>query len=88
MEDITWVGWAESWQNAAQAIEPTLQHLERTVTGQGRIWFIAPLGGYPDDPYFSQIRELKAKLDEVYDSPEVVDGFPAAVEYAEVCIYR
>jgi mannosyltransferase len=88
VEDITWVGWAESWQNAAQAIEPTLQHLERTVTGQGRIWFIAPLGGYPDDPYFSQIRELKAKLDEVYDSPEVVDGFPAAVEYAEVYIYR
>jgi len=87
VEDITWVGWAESWQNAAQAIDPTLRYLERTLQGQGRIWLIAPLDAYPDDPYFSQVRELKSALDEVYGSPQVIDSFPAAVEYAAVYIY-
>jgi hypothetical protein len=88
VEDITWIGWAQSWQNAAQAIEPTLQHLERTVHAEGRIWLIATLGAYPDDPYFSQIGELKAGLDRVYGSPQVIDTFPPAVEYAAVYIYR
>jgi len=88
VEDIIWVGWAESWRNAAQAIEPTLQHLAGTVPAEGRIWFIAPLEAYPDDPYFSQIRELKTALDAVYGSPQVIDTFPPAVEYAAVYVYR
>jgi hypothetical protein len=87
VEDIIWVGWAESWQEADQAIDPTLQYLDRTLQGHGRVWLIAPLDAYPDDPYFSQVRELKAALDDVYGSPQVVDSFPAAVEYAAVYIY-
>jgi mannosyltransferase len=88
VEDITWVGWAEAWQNAAQAVEPTLQHLQRTIGGKGRVWLIAPLEAYPDDPYFSQIRELKAALDGAYGSPQIIDTFPPAVEYAALYIYR
>jgi len=58
------------------------------VQDEGRIWLIAPLGAYPDDPHFSQIRELKAALDTLYGSPQVIDTFPPAVEYAAVYIYR
>jgi uncharacterized membrane protein len=88
VEDITWVGWADSWNNADQAIEPTLQHLEGTLQGQGRIWLIAALDAYPDDPYFSQIRELKAALDRAYGAPQAIDTFSPAVEYAAIYAYR
>jgi hypothetical protein len=88
VEDITWVGWAENWQGAARFVESTLQYLKQELHEGARIWFIAPLGGYPDDPQFSQIRVLKGKLDEAYGPPQLVDSFPEAVEYAEVYRYR
>ncbi|MBM4429244.1 MAG: hypothetical protein FJ026_02705 [Chloroflexi bacterium] len=88
VEDITWVGWTENWQNAAQFVESTLGYVGQELPEDARLWFVAPLGGYPDDPHFSQIRVLKGRLDARYGSPQVVDSFPAAVESAEVYIYR
>jgi len=88
VEEITWVGWADHWKNAAQSIDPTLKYLARELPEGARLWFVAPLGGYPNDPYFSQIRALKSRLDDIYGSPRLVDSFPSAVESAEVYIYR
>jgi len=88
VEDITWVGWAEHWVHADQAIEPTLQYVADNVVPGAHVWLIAPLAGYPNDPYFSQIRVLKSRLDQAYGAPHVVDSFPPAVEYAEVYIYQ
>lgn len=88
VEEITWLHWADNWKDAASFIEPTLQYLVRESKAGARLWFIAPLGAYPNDPYFSQIRVLKNKLDEAYGPPQVVDSFPPAVECAEVYIYR
>jgi hypothetical protein len=87
VKDITWVGWLDHWENAAQRVEPTLRHVAARLEPGARIWFIAPLGGYPNDPYFSQIRVLKDRLDAEYGSPEVVDWFVPAVESAEVYVY-
>jgi len=88
VQEITWVGWADHWKNAAQSIEPTLQYLATELREGTRLWFIASPGGYPDDPYFSQIRVLKSRLDDIYGAPELVDSFPSAVESAEVYIYH
>jgi len=88
VEEISWMGWADNWKNAAQFIEPTLQYLTTVLRDGARLWFIAPLGGYPQDPYFSQIRVLKNKLDDLYGTPQQVSSFPAAVESAEVYVYR
>jgi mannosyltransferase len=87
VEHITWVGWVDSWKNAAQGVEPTLQYLSRHLQGDASIWLIVPLEGYPRDPYFSQVRVLKSRLDEIYGYPQVVDSFEAAVESAGVYIY-
>lgn len=88
VEEITWVGWADHWKNVAQSIDRTLEYLASELQEGARLWFIAPLGGYPNDPYFSQIRALKGRFDDIYGSPRLVDSFPAAVESAEVYIYR
>jgi uncharacterized membrane protein len=88
VEDITWVGWVEDWTHADQAIEPTLQYVTQSAPAGAHVWLIAPLAGYPNDPYFSQIRALKDRLDQAYGAPQVVDSFPPAVEYAEVYIYQ
>ena len=87
VEDITWVGWEERWKNAAQSIEPTIQYLASDLQEGERLWFLAPFGGYPGDPYFSQIRVLKERLDQIYGPPRSVGSFPPAVEYAEVYVY-
>lgn len=88
VEEITWVGWADRWENAAESIEPTLQYLDAGLQQGARLWFVAALGAYPNDPYFSQIRELKRRLDEIYHPPQVIDAFPPAVESAEVYVYQ
>jgi hypothetical protein len=88
VEEITWVGWADRWKNAAQSIDPTLEYLASELQEGARLWFLVPLGAYPNDPHFSQIRALKSRLDDVYGSPRLVDSFPPAVESAEVYIYR
>jgi len=88
VEEITWVGWAANWKSAAQSVEPTLQYLATELRNEARLWFIAPLGGYPDDPYFSQIRVLKSRLDDVYGRAQPIASFPPAVESAEVYIYH
>jgi 4-amino-4-deoxy-L-arabinose transferase-like glycosyltransferase len=87
VEDITWLGWSENWRNAARFVEPTLQYVAGELPPGARLWFIAPLGAYPTDPYFSQIRVLKSRFDQVYGSPQVVTSFPPAVETAEIYIY-
>jgi 4-amino-4-deoxy-L-arabinose transferase-like glycosyltransferase len=87
VEDITWLGWAEKWKNADQFVEPTVQYVAEELPAGARLWFIAPLGAYPDDPYFSQMRVLKSRFDQVYGVPQVVTSFPAAVETAEIYIY-
>lgn len=88
VEDITWLGWSENWRNAGRFVEPMLQYVAEELPAGARLWYIAPLGAYPDDPYFSQIRVLKARFDQVYGLPQVVTSFPAAVETAEIYIYR
>lgn len=88
VEEITWLYWVDNWKNAASFIEPTLQYLLRESKAGACLWFIAPLGAYPNDPHFSQIRVLKSRLDEIYGPPQVVDSFPPAIECAEVYIYR
>lgn len=87
VEDITWLGWSERWRNADQFVEPTVQYVAQELSGEARLWLIAPLGAYPADPYFSQIRVLKSRFDHVYGPPQVVTSFPTAVETAEVYIY-
>jgi hypothetical protein len=88
VEDITWLGWSENWRNADRFVEPMLQYVAEELPAGARLWYIAPLGAYPDDPYFSQIRVLKARFDQVYGLPQVVTSFPVAVETAEIYIYR
>ena len=88
VEDITWVGWYDHWREAGQAIEPTLRYLAQELPDQAHLWLIAPLGAYPSDANFAQVRVLKARLDRAYGAPQVISGFPAAVESAEVYLYR
>ena len=88
VEDISWIGWLDRWEAAAQSVEPTVQYLSMELREGGKLWFIAPLGAYPDDPHFSQIRTLKDRLDEIYGSPQSIDSFPPAVESADVLTYR
>jgi len=87
VEDITWLGWSEKWRNADRFVEPTLQYVAGELPEGAHLWFIAPLEAYPADPYFSQIRVLKSRFDQVYGPPQIVTSFPPAVETAEVYIY-
>jgi len=87
IEDITWLGWSDNWKNADRFVEPTLQYVAEELPAGAHLWFIAPLGAYPADPYFSQIRVLKSRLDQAYGPPQVVTAFPPAVETAEIYIY-
>jgi uncharacterized membrane protein len=87
IEDITWLGWSENWRNADRFVEPTVQYVAEEMPPGARLWFIAPLEAYPTDPYFSQIRVLKSRFDQVFGPPQVVTSFPAAVETAEIYIY-
>ncbi len=87
VEDITWLGWADNWRNADRFVEPTVRYVAAELPAGARLWFIASLGAYPDDPYLSQMRVLKGRFDQVYGAPQTVTSFPAAVETAEIYIY-
>ena len=87
VEDITWLGWSQRWLNAADYIQPTTDYVNTHLKPGARLWYIATLGGYPDDPSFSQIRVLKTRFDALYGQPEMVNSFPRAIETAEIYIY-
>jgi uncharacterized membrane protein len=87
VEDITWLGWSKRWLNAADYVQPTVDYALAELRPGARLWYIATLGGYPNDPSFSQIRVLKAHFDSLLGDAEVVDSFPRALETAEIYIY-
>ncbi|MGB9594060.1 MAG: hypothetical protein ACPL7R_07975, partial [Anaerolineae bacterium] len=58
-------------------------------SANGRIWLIAPIDMYPTDPYFGQIRTLKAELDAQYDAVEHEGRFrKMATEGADIFVYQ
>ena len=87
VEDITWLGWSQRWHDAANYIQPTADYVAARLEPGAHLWYIATLGGYPNDPSFSQIRVLKSRFDTLYGEPEVVKSFPRAIETAEIYIY-
>lgn len=87
VEDITWLGWSQRWLDAAEYVEPTVKFVAAQVKPGARLWYIATLGGYPNDPSFSQIRVLKSHFDALYGAPKVVNTFPRAIETAEIYLY-
>lgn len=87
VEDITWLGWSQRWLDAADYVQPTADYVAGQLKSGARLWYIATLGGYPNDPSFSQIRVLKSQFDALYGEPEVVDSFPKAIETAEIYVY-
>ena len=88
VEEIIWQGWRARWERADEAVSPTLEFVSAGAP-DSRIWLIAPLDMYPNDPYFGQIRVLKAALDEQYDLVEHEGRFrKVATEGADVFVYR
>jgi len=89
VEEIIWQGWRARWEEAQMAVSPTLDFVEQHQEGGGRVWFIAPLDAYPDDPYFGQIRVVKRELDARYQLVEQEDRFRSmAVESADIYVYE
>lgn len=86
---INWQEWGHRWEDAADAVRPTLDYVAEHVTAGSRVWLIAPLDAYPQDEYFGQIRVLKGELDARYElvsRDNSVRG--SAIEGADVLIYR
>jgi len=78
----------DRWLHAADQIQPTLDFVARSLGPAGQVWLIASLDQYPQDPYFSQVRVLKARLDQSYRRVETVSRFRGPVESADIFIYQ
>jgi hypothetical protein len=89
VEAIAWQGWRALWLDAQSAVYPTLEFVDSNGTPGGRVWLIAPLDLYQNDPYFSQIRVVKNELDARYDLVQHEGRFrKMAVEGADVFVYQ
>ncbi len=89
VEEIIWQGWRARWEDAHLAVPSTLDFVASGGAPHGRIWLIAPIDMYPNDPYFGQIRTLKAELDAQYDLVEHEGRFrKMATEGADIFVYQ
>ncbi len=89
VEEIVWQGWRARWEDAQAAVSPTLDFVEQHRASGGRVWFVAPLDMYPDDPYFGQIRVVKRELDVRCRLVEHEDRYRSmAVEGADIFLYE
>ena len=87
VELMDWLGWAERRQRAAEAVPATLDAIASQRGREGRVWLVAPLAAYPGDPFFEQMRALKAALDERYRHEQVIEDYRGIVETADIVIY-
>lgn len=76
------------WLHAADQLQPTLDFVARSLGPAGRVWLIASLDQYPHDPYFSQVRTLKSRLDQTYRLVETVTRFRGPVEAVDIFLYQ
>ena len=89
VEEIVWQGWRDRWENAQAAVYPTLDYVAASGIPDGRVWLIAPLDMYPNDPYIGQIRVVKNELDARYDLVQHEGRFrKIAVEGADIFVYQ
>jgi hypothetical protein len=87
VENMDWLNWAGRRSQAAEAVTYTLGYIAEAGP-EGRVWLIAPLLAYPGDPFFDQIRALKAELDQRYRLVETIERFRGPVETADILIYE
>jgi len=67
----------------------TLDFVAWSGSPDGRVWLIAPLDMYPNDPHFGQIRVVKNELDARYDLVQHEGRFrKMAVEGADIFVYQ
>ncbi|NOZ04875.1 MAG: hypothetical protein GXP41_00785 [Chloroflexi bacterium] len=85
VEEIEWLDYNRRWEHAT--ITPTLQFVQKSLGPGGRVWLIAPLDAYPNDPRFDQIRAIKAAFDRTYVLREADRSFRGPVETADVFLY-
>jgi len=88
VEETVWAGYTRRWEDAAEAIEPSLIFIDQQLGDDGRIWFLAPIEAYPNDYTFDQIRALKARLDEKYRLVREDFSYRYAVEVVDVFVYE
>lgn len=89
VEEIIWQGWRDRWEQAQDSILPTLDFIASNGAYDGRIWLVAPVDMYPNDPYFGTIRTLKAELDAQYVLVEHEGRFrKMATEGADIFVYN
>jgi len=89
VEEIIWRGWRARWDEAQEAVYPTIDFVEQSGASGGRVWLIAPLDAYPNDPHFGQIRVLKGELDARYELVQEEKRFRnVAVESADIFLYQ
>jgi len=89
VEEIIWQGWRAQWEDAQSAVYPTLDFVAWSGSPDGRVWLIAPLDMYPNDPHFGQIRVVKNELDARYDLVQHEGRFrKMAVEGADIFVYQ
>jgi hypothetical protein len=88
VEEIVWAHYGQRWDDASEAIEPTLSFVENRLGEEGRIWFLAPLDAYPGRSTFDQIRVLKDELDERYHLADSDLSYRYAVETVDVYLYE
>jgi hypothetical protein len=87
VETMDWVGWAERRHRAAEAIPETLDYIAEKRAPTGKVWLVAPIEAYPGDPFFEEIRALKAALDTRYRLVDSHTDWRTAVETADVFVY-
>lgn len=87
VEEIVWANYSRRWQDASEAIEPTLAFAEARLGVGGRIWLLAPLAAYPGRYEFDQIRRLKQQLDERYQFLYSDLSYRHAVESVDIYLY-
>jgi len=88
IEEIVWAHYGRRWDDASEAIEPTLSFVENRLGEDGRVWFLAPLDAYPGRSTFDQIRMLKGELDERYHLADSDLSYRYAVETVDVYLYE
>ncbi len=87
VELMDWLGWADRRQRAAEAVPATLDAIAAQRGRGGRVWLVAPLAAYPGDPFFEQMRALKAALDQRYRVEQVIEDYRGVVETADIVVY-
>jgi len=85
VEEIEWLDYNRRWEQAT--ITPTLQFVQQSLGPEGRVWLVAPIEAYPNDPRFDQIRAIKAAFDRTYVLRQENRSFRGPVETADVFLY-